>query len=584
MKLNSFTIQAIWQRLISVVDEAATGLMRTAFTPSVKEYHDFCCGLFDRDGNMLAHSTVTTPAFLGIIPEVMRNFIKMHPPETLEPGDALITNDPWIGSGHLIDVTIASPIFYRENVVGYAVCIVHHLDMGGRMATIESKNIFEEGLKIPILKLYEKGRLNKTIFEFIKANIRVPDKVLGDLRGQLVANHVCSGGLARVLDEYQLDGLADVGREIMQRTDASLRAKIRKLPEGTYRNEVTLPPIPRCPDEINIKVAVTIKDGTVLIDYDGTSGEVGAAINCAFNMTRSYSAYPIKLAFDPSVPNNDGCMRPIKVVAPVGTIVNCRPPAATWGRVRVAHLFPEIIFGALEAAMPQAILASNGGSPANEVYLHGHSRCDGRPFFGIQAHSGGFGASHRFDGYSALCFPNNTRNIPVEVSENESPVRFLKKEFVADTAGPGRRRGGFGQEVEFAVLKGEQGPIDFVEGSIQMNGRYEDSIFPVYGRCGGRSGRGGGLWLNDKDIDHGIHHRFSPDDRIRFQIGGGGGFGNALEREIDLVASDVRAGLVSIEAAAADYGVVIDPRTLAVDVAATNALRLRNSGAMQSSA
>jgi N-methylhydantoinase B/oxoprolinase/acetone carboxylase alpha subunit len=272
-------------------------------------------------------------------------------------------------------------------------------------------------------------------------------------------------------------------------------------------------------------------------------------------------------------------MRPIKVTAPLGTIVNCQPPAATWGRVRIAHLFPEIIFGALEGVMPQAILASNGGSPANEVYLHGRSKRDGRPFFGIQAHSGGFGASHQFDGYSALCFPNNTRNIPVEVSENESPLRFLRKEFITDSAGPGRRRGGFGQEVEFAVLNGEQGPADYVEGSIQMNGRVTESVFPVFGRCGGEVGRGGGLWLNDRDIDHGIHHRFSPNDRIRFQIGGGGGFGDPFEREIELVASDVRAGLVSVEAAAADYGVVVDPKTFAVDVAATNARRAKGRGA-----
>jgi len=574
VELNSVTIQAIWQRLISVVDEAATGLMRTAFTPSVKEYHDFCCGLFDRDANMLAHSTATTPAFLGIIPEVMRNFIRLHPPDTLEPGDQLITNDPWLASGHLIDITVAAPIFHRGRVVGYGVCIVHHLDMGGRLATLESKSIYEEGLRIPIVKLYDAGRLNRTVFDFMKANLRVPDKVLGDVQGQLVANHVCSRGLVRVLEEYGLEGLEDVGREIMQRTDASLRNKIRSLPEGTYRNSVRLPPFLQCPGEIEIKVAVTIRDGSVLIDYDGTTGEVGAAINCVFNMTRSYSAYPIKLAFDPSVPNNDGCMRAIAVAAPEGSLVNCRPPAATWGRVRISHLLPEIIFGALEPVMPEAILAANGGSSANEVYLHGYRRRDGRPFLGIQAHSGGFGASHRFDGYSALCFPNNTRNIPLEVSENESPIRFLRKELMPDTSGPGYRRGGAGQEVEFAVLSGEQGPADFIEGSVQLNGRSAESDFPLYGRCGGGNGRGGGLWLNDTLIEHGIYRRFWPGDRVRFQIGGGGGFGEAFTREPERVAADVRAGLVSVAAAREDYGVAVDPETGIVEDKATRALRL----------
>ncbi len=575
MQLDPVTIQVLWQRLISIVDEAATGLIRTAYTPSVKEYNDFCCAVFDRDANMLAHSTVTTAGFLGIVPEVMRNFVKIHPPESLEPGDVIITNDPWLASGHLIDISIASPIFHQGRIAGYTLCIVHHLDMGGRMSTLESKNIYEEGLKIPVLKLYEAGRLNRAIFDFMRANIRVPDKVLGDVRAQLVANHVCTRELVKLLREYQLDGLEDLAHEIIERSDASLRAKIRKIPQGTYRNEITLPPIPSCPERVTIKAAVTVKDGEVLIDYAGTSGEVGAAINCVLNMTRSYSAYPIKLALDPTVPNNDGAMRPIKVVAPLGSVVNCRPPVATWGRTMISHLFPEIIFGALEAAMPELVLGANGGCPANEIYLHGRRRRDGRAFLAIQQHSGGFGASHRYDGYSTLCFPNNTRNIPVEVTENEAPVRFLRKELVADSGGPGLNRGGLGQNVEFVVLDGDAGPEEFVEGSVRLNGRAETGDFPLQGRCGGGNGRGGGLWLNEKPIDHGIYRRFWPNDTIRFQLGGGGGFGDAYMRDAALVANDVRAGLVSIEAAARDYGVVIDPETLDVVVTATEALRAR---------
>jgi N-methylhydantoinase B len=575
MQLDPVTIQVLWQRLVSIVDEAATGLIRTAYTPSVKEYYDFCCAVFDRNGNMLAHSTVTTAGFLGIVPEVMRNFVKVHPPETLEPGDAIITNDPWLASGHLIDISIASPIFHRGQIVGYTLCIVHHLDMGGRMSTLESKNIYEEGLKIPVLKLYERGKLNKAIFEFMKANIRVPDKVLGDVRAQLVANHVSTRQLINLLEEYQLDGLEDLAHEIIERSDASLRSKIRKLPEGTYRNEVTLPPIPQCPDRVTIKAAVTIKNGGVLIDYAGTSGEVGAAINCVLNMTRSYSAYPIKLALDPTVPNNDGAMRPITVVAPVGSVVNCQPPAATWGRTMISHLFPEIIFGALEDVMPELVLGANGGCPANEIYLHGRRRRDGRSFLAIQQHSGGFGASYRFDGYSTLCFPNNTRNIPVEVTENEAPVRFLRKALVPDSGGPGFNRGGLGQIVEFSILDGEQGPEDFAEGSVRLNNRGETGDFPLQGRCGGGNGRGGGLWLNDKPIDHGIYRRFKPKDRITFELGGGGGFGVAFKRDAGRVRDDVIAGLVSIEGAARDYGVVIDPGTYEVNHAATEALRAR---------
>ena len=576
MQLDPVTIQILWNRLITIVDEAATGLMRTAYTPSVKEYHDFCCALFDTNAQMLSHSTVTTAGFLGIVPEVMRNFLKKHPPDSLKPGDAIITNDPWIASGHLIDISIASPIFHRDQIVGYTLCIVHHLDMGGRMSTLESKDMYEEGLKIPILKLSEAGKLNETIFEFMRANIRVPDKVLGDVRAQLVANNVCTRGLKALLDEYDLDGLEELGAEVIERTESSLRRKIAALPDGAYRNDVRLPKIPGCDDEIEVKTLVTVAGDEVTIDYSGSSGEVGAAINCSYNMTRSYTAYPIKLALDPYVPNNDGGLRPIKVIAPEGTIVNSRPPAATWGRTMISHLFPEIVFAAMENIMPETILASNGGSPANEIYLHGR-HADGRSFMAIAQHSGGFGASARYDGYSCLCFPNNTRNIPIEVTENESRMYYVRKEFRTDSGGPGRNRGGVGQEVEFCILDGGTELARDVESSVRLSGRTEDGTFPVFGRRGGQNGRGSGMWLNEKPVDHGVYRRLAPGDRVRFVLSGGGGYGDPREREPERVLADVAQGYVSVEQAEADYAVVINADLMQVDVEATASLRGRLS-------
>ena len=572
MQLDPVTIQILWNRLITIVDEAATGLMRTAYTPSVKEYHDFCCALFDANAQMLSHSTVTTAGFLGIVPEVMKNFLAKHPPETLKPGDAIITNDPWIASGHLIDVSIASPIFHKDKIVGYTLCIVHHLDMGGRMSTLESKDMYEEGLKIPILKLFESGKLNETIFEFMKANIRVPDKVLGDIRAQLVANNVCNRGLKALLSEYNLDGLEELGAEVIQRTEESLKRKIQALPDGSYRNDVQLPKIPGCDDKIEIKTLVTVAGEEITIDYSGSSGEVRAAVNCSYNMTRSYTAYPIKLALDPYIPNNDGGLRPIKVIAPEGTIVNSRPPAATWGRTMISHLFPEIIFAAMENIIPKNILASNGGSPANEVYLHGHNP-DGRSFLAIAQHSGGFGASAVYDGYSCLCFPNNTRNIPIEVTENEARMYYIKKELKMDSGGPGRNRGGLGQEVEFCILDGGTDGSRDVEGSVRLSGRSEDGSFPVFGRKGGGNGRGSGMWINDKVVEHGIYRRLEPNDRVKFIISGGGGYGSPYLREPTRVLSDVEQGYLSIESAKNDYGVVINITRMEIDFEATKILR-----------
>lgn len=572
MKLDPVSIQILWNRLISIVDEAATGLMRTAYTPSVKEYHDFCCALFDKDARMLSHSTVTTAGFLGIVPEVMRNFLGKFKASSLKPGDVIITNDPWVASGHLIDVSVAAPIFRGDELVAYTLCIVHHLDMGGRMSTLESKDLFEEGLKIPIIKLYEAGRLNETIFEFIRANTRVPEKILGDLRAQLVSLNVCSRGLLSLMDEYRIDGLEDLANEVIGRTEASLRARIAELPDGTYYNNVTLPPIPGVKEAIEVKAAVTVAGDDIIIDYTGSSPQVTAAINCTINIVRSYSSYPIKLALDPSVPNNDGGLKPIRIIAPEGSVINSKPPAATWGRTMIAHLFPEIVFGALERVMPDRVLAANGGSPANEVYLHG-KQADGRSFMSIAQHTGGFGASARHDGYSTLCFPYNTRNIPIEVIENEARVRYLKKEFVADSGGPGRNRGGLGQELEFEILDGGTAEATSVESSVRISGRVETGVMPAFGRCGGSYGRGGGLWLDGKAVEHGVYRKLAPGQRVRFVMTGGGGYGHPLEREPDRVLADYLDGKVSIEAARNDYAVVIDEASQTVDLQRTRALR-----------
>ncbi len=571
-KLDAVTTQILWNRLIAIVDEAATGLIRTAYTPSVKEYYDFCCALFDTEGRMLAHSTVTTAGFLGIVPEVMRNFLRKFPGHTLNDGDAIVTNDPWIASGHLIDISIASPIFHRGRIAGYALCIVHHLDMGGRMSTIASKDIYEEGLKIPVMKLVEGGQLNRTIFEFITANTRVPEKILGDVRAQMVANHVCARGLKVMLDEYKLDSLEGLAQEIVARTEKSMRRRIAELPDGAYRNDVILPRVPGVDTDIIIKCEMRIEGDGITIDYTGSSGEVGAAVNCCYNMTRSYTSYPFKLALDPGVPNNDGALNPITIIAPVGSIVNCRPPVATWGRTMISHLFPEIVFGAMEQVLPERVLAANGGAPANEIYLHG-KHADGRSFMAISQHSGGFGGSAKKDGPPTLCFPNNTRNIPVEVTENEARMVYLRKELAEDSGGPGLNRGGLGQVVEYEILPGGPAEKPQVESSVRLSGRKENGNFPVSGRRKGKAGRGYGLAINGTEVDHGISRTLQPGDRVLFKLSGGGGYGDPMAREPERVLTDVEEGYVTLEAAKNDYGVVIDPKTRAVDAKASETLR-----------
>jgi N-methylhydantoinase B len=271
-------------------------------------------------------------------------------------------------------------------------------------------------------------------------------------------------------------------------------------------------------------------------------------------MTKSYSSYPIKAALDPEVPSNHGALLPITVVADEGTVVHCRPPAATWGRTMISHLYPEIMFGALEKVIPELVLGGQGCCPANEIYLHGHRR-DGRAFMAISNHMGGYGGSARQDGHSGLCFPFNTRDIPIEVTEAEATVMYVRKEFVPDSGGPGENRGGLGQEIEFEILGGERGPAEgYLASSVRLSGRSEDSSFPVLGRLGGGNGRGYGLWVNGKAAEHGIYRRLYPGDRVRFQVSGGGGYGDPARRELSRVERDLAEGYVTLEGARRDYG------------------------------
>jgi N-methylhydantoinase B len=568
MKLDPILTQILWNRVISVADEAATGLVRTSFSSAVRDFHDYSCGLFDADGRLLAHSTKTTTAFIGVMPYVMRHFLDHFPPESLAPGDAMVTNDPWMGTGHAYDLCIASPIFHKGSIAAYAICIVHHLDVGGRMATTESKDMFEEGLKLPMVKFHSNGKFDPMFQALVCANVREPAKMLGDIRAQLVSNTVCGRGLVSMLDDYGLnaDNLRELAAEISNRAEASLREKISQLDDGTYHNEVTLPTIGNV-SGIRVKVAVEVRGDEIIIDYDGSSGEVAAAVNVTFNMTRSYSMYPIKLALDPSIPNNEGSFRPVTVKAPEGSLLNCKPPAPTWGRTMICHNLPEIVMGALAKAIPDRVMAGSGATPLVFTYVRS-KRKDGKTYVGINSSMGGLGANAQTDGPSCRGFPYNVGNIPIETVENDLPIVYLKKELLVDSAGPGRNRGGLGQEFEFEVADGDLGPVGPVVISIRGSGRKPESPYPVFGLEGGAVGRGEGLTLNGVDIPHGPQQQLKPGDRLRMALPGGGGYGDPLERDPERVLRDVSLGYVTPEAALQDYGVVVDAQ-LSLDRAAT---------------
>lgn len=572
--LDPILTKVLWNRLISVVDEASTGLVRAAYSINLRDFHDYCIGIFDTAGNMLVHSTDTTPGFIGIMPEVMKNFLSVFPLETIREGDVLATNDPWLATGHLPDISTAAPIFHEGVCVGFAIAVAHHLDIGGRMACVESRDMYEEGLKIPILKLYEAGRRNETAFQFLRANVRVSHKVVGDVNAQLAATSMCVAGVRKMIEEYGFRNLDLLASTIIGLAEQSMRRQIRALPNGTYRNAVTLPPFRPGTRPIDIVVAIRVEDEEIHVDYTGSSPEVELAVNVTLPMTVSYTTYPVKLALDPTVPNNAGCSAPIRVTAPLGSVFNCRPPAPTWGRAMITHNLPEVILGALANAMPSRIIASSGSTPQHIMYVNGRKRT-GEEFLSMIAHTGGWGASAERDGYACLSFPFNTATIPVEATEAETCLLYLSKELAPDTAGPGRRRGGFGQEVVLTVPTGAQGPEKHITTSIRGGSRQPDSVYPIAGAHGGSPGRGSELTLNGQPQGFNVAIKFMPGDVLRMVVPGGGGYGDPFEREPELVRRDVRAGVVSLESARKEYGVALVGSELEVDRPQTQQLRAR---------
>ncbi len=571
MKLDAVLTQILWSRVISVVDEAATGLIRTSYSSVVRDFNDFSCGFFDIRGNLVAHSTKTTTAFIGVMPYLLKNFMGAFEFGDLVAGDVLVTNDPWLGTGHTYDLSVASPIFHRNELVGFAVCIVHHMDVGGRMATTESKDMYEEGLRIPMLKLYRAGEMDRTLEAIIKNNIREPEKVFGDIRAQVVANNVCGRGIAKLLDDYNIgaEELDTLSSEIVRRSEASLRSKIQELPKGTFENAVRLPPIGGVSD-IDIKVAVTIRNDEIDIDYSGTCGEIPAAVNVTFNMTRSYSMYPIKMVLDPTVPNNEGCFNPVRVSAPVGSLLNCQPPAPTWGRTMICHNIPEIVFGALAQAIPDRIMAGSGATPL--VFTYFRAKRAGKTTVAIASSMGGMGATSRADGLSCRSFPFNIGNIPVETIERDLPIIYRRKEMIDDSGGPGLNRGGLGQVTEMVVADGNLAPDEPLVVGIRGSGRSPESTYPVFGRLGGGVGRGEMLALNGTRIPHGPQQSMKPGDVLQIALPGGGGFGDPLQRDPERVRADVELGYVTVQSAHEDYGVVLQA-TGEVDEKATISAR-----------
>ena len=565
-RFDPITLEILWRRLISIVDEADSAVARTAFSSLLRDAHDYTCMFTDRSGRELAQGTFATPGQSGAMALGIKNLVNKLPSDSYNPGDVFITNDPWALAGHLNDICVMSPIFHKGQLTAFTACVFHHSDIGGRVSS-DNQEVFEEGLFIPLVKLYDGGVLNGSVMEMIRWNVRTPDEVIGDIRSQIAANHVCTEKISQMLEEYNLDSLDDLADEVTGRTETSMRAGIEKVPDGVYRAEGIVEQM-EGKDDIVIKVAVEVKGSDITVDLEGSSPQVDWGGNVVYNFTYAYVHMAMKSIFDPDIPNNDGCARPISMRAPEGSVVNCRFPAAVAARMQIGHFLTEIIYRAMAEALPDRVIAGSGGTPATMNVFYG-KRGDGRPWHSVIIRGGGMGASALSDGAYTYIFPANGANTPVEIMESDTPLIVERRELLVDSGGQGKLKGGLGRRVVFRVPDDKHAPISPVNLGIQ-SGRFR---YPPEGLFGSKNGAKAQFLVNGEPGNPYGLTQLRPGDVVTMDAAGGGGYGDPLKRDFHMVEMDVIDGYVSIQKAREDYGVVINPKTGKVDVEASKELR-----------
>jgi N-methylhydantoinase B len=551
-KFDPVTLEILWRRLLSIVDEADAAVARTAFSSLLRDAHDYTCMFTDRRGRELAQGSFATPGQSGAMALGVKRLVQSLPADSFRPGDAFITNDPWALAGHLNDVCVLSPIFYHDQLTAFTACVLHHADIGGRVAS-DNHDVFEEGLFIPLVKLYDGGKLNQAVMDMIRWNVRTPEQVIGDIRSQIAANHVCAGQVCRMLAEHHLDGLDDLADEIISRSERSIRQAIAKVPPGTYCAEGVIEQMEGRADLI-IKCAIEVAGSDIKVDLTGSSPQVDWGGNVVYNFTYAYVHMAVKSIFDPDLPNNDGSAAPIQLTAPEGTVVNCRFPAAVAARMQIGHFMTEIIYRALAGALPNRVVAGSGGTPATMQVFYGR-RNTGQPFHAVLIRGGGLGAGSARDGEGCFIFPANGANTPVEILESDSPLIVERRELLTDSGGPGKQRGALGRREVFRVPaeRDDYAPQPPVNLGIQ-SGRFR---LPPEGLFGGQPGAKAQFLVNGQTGNPYGLTRLKPGDVVIMDAAGGGGYGDPKERDREAILRDVRDGKVTREGALENYGIEI---------------------------
>jgi N-methylhydantoinase B len=545
MPLDPIALEILWNRLLSVTNEQQVTLMRTAFSTIVRETQDLACGVFDTRGSMIAQSLTGTPGHINAMATGVRHFLAAYPPETLRPGDVLITNDPWLTAGQINDMTVVTPVFQDERIVAYFASTCHSPDIGGRVLSAEAHEVYEEGLRIPITKLFLAGELNAELIKIIRANVRTPDETVGDLYAQASSNDVGARSLLAMMSEFDLDTIDPLAEQIIARSERAMRDAIRTIPNGRYEHETWSDGFE---EPIRIKVAVTVEDEDIRIDFAGSSPQSRRGINVVYNYTHAYASFAIKAAVSPEVPHNEGAFRPVHVSAPRGSILNCEEPAAVASRHLIGHFLPGVIFGALAQALPEQLMAG-GAEPIWITIWRGQWPASTEPFTFSLFQCGGMGARAIKDGLSATGFPSGVAGVPAEVVESLTPLIQHRRELRVDSGGAGRFRGGLGQWTEMG-FRGDR--------PWSLSAMIDRIRFPGVGLDGGRSGSPGEFRLGDgAQPQPKALLTLQPGARVFLNPPGGGGYGDPLARDLQRVLEDIVNGYVSIEAAEREYGVVV---------------------------